>query len=38
MAEAGAFETYSSKTYYSCDMPGSKCHSLFKQDPAKFAK
>lgn len=38
MAEAGAFETYQGKTYYFCSMPGSKCHSLFKQDPAKFAK
>lgn len=38
MAEAGAFETYQGKIYYFCNMPGSKCHSLFKQDPAKFAK
>ncbi len=38
MAEAGAFETYEGKTYYFCNMPGGRCHGMFKQDPAKFAK
>lgn len=38
MAEAGAFETYQGRTFYFCKMPGSKCHELFKQDPARFAK
>ncbi len=38
IADAGAFETYQAKTYYFCNMPGSKCHAMFKQDPAKFAR
>jgi high-affinity iron transporter len=38
LAEAGGFETYKGKTYYFCNMPGSKCHSLFKEDPTKFVK
>jgi high-affinity iron transporter len=38
LAEAGAFETYEGKTYYFCNMPGGRCHGMFKTDPAKFAK
>jgi FTR1 family protein len=38
MAEAGAFETYGGKIFYFCKMPGNRCHTLFKQDPARFAK
>ncbi len=38
LADAVAFETYKGKTYYFCNMPGGKCHGLFKVDPAKFAK
>lgn len=38
LVEAGGFETYKGKTYYFCNMHGSKCHGLFKKDPAKFVK
>lgn len=36
MNQAGGFETFKGKTYYFCNM-GGKCHSLFKENPAKFA-
>lgn len=36
--EAGGSETYKGKTYYFCNMPGSKCRSLFKENPAKFVQ
>ncbi len=38
MKEAGSFETYKGKTYYFCNMPGSKCRALFKENPAKFVQ
>ena len=38
LADAGAFETYRGKTYYFCNMPGDRCHRLFKEAPQTFVK